>query len=262
MSKSKSKQAAASPAKPARPPDNQPHPPASPSPLVTRGLSVCEPWAWAIVAGADPLVGRGWKPIENRTWSTEFRGTVAIQASTAKHHLTEDNLAFIFGADSRIVPLWDRPAIEPDNPIVHRGAFVGCVDIVGCVAHRRSQGAAHFERAVRAAGLAWWLDKYQGDFDGAGWAPEVNGETWSSDAVYWADGEFCWLLDNARQFSQPIPGKGRLNIFHLTPEEIAAVARALRAPLGCPVEYRAGIEAAKRNAMSLVAGKGSKAAAG
>lgn len=215
-------------------------------PIVARGLSVCEPYAWAIVA--SPRVGRGWKPIENRTWATEYRGPVAVQASTAKQHINEEVAAFVFGADSRIIPKWNHEAIDAKNPLLHRGAIIGVVDIVGCVAHDPADGPLAFEAAVRAAGLQWWLDKYQGEFDAAAAGPEFNGETWSSDAVYWADGPHCFLLDNARQFSQPIPAKGKLNIYRLTPEEISAVAKALRAPLGCPVEYRAKLNATKQTA--------------
>ncbi len=40
-----------------------------------RCLSIRQPWAW--------LVAAGMKLIENRTWSTDFRGTIAIHASTS-----------------------------------------------------------------------------------------------------------------------------------------------------------------------------------
>lgn len=37
-----------------------------------RALSIRQPWAWAITYG--------WKPVENRKWSTRYRGPVAIHA--------------------------------------------------------------------------------------------------------------------------------------------------------------------------------------
>jgi hypothetical protein len=37
-----------------------------------KALSIRQPWAWAIVAG--------WKPIENRTWQTHYRGPLLIHA--------------------------------------------------------------------------------------------------------------------------------------------------------------------------------------
>jgi tetratricopeptide (TPR) repeat protein len=39
-----------------------------------RCLSIRQPWAWLVCAGM--------KRIENRTWSTDYRGTIAIHAST------------------------------------------------------------------------------------------------------------------------------------------------------------------------------------
>lgn len=42
---------------------------------ITRCLSVRQPFAWAIVANV--------KHTENRTWSTDYRGTIAIHASTS-----------------------------------------------------------------------------------------------------------------------------------------------------------------------------------
>lgn len=40
-----------------------------------RCLSIRQPWAWLVCAGM--------KRIENRTWSTDYRGTIAIHASTS-----------------------------------------------------------------------------------------------------------------------------------------------------------------------------------
>ena len=42
-------------------------------------LSIRQPWAWAVCSGA--------KDIENRTWATEYRGPLAIQASAAKQEI-------------------------------------------------------------------------------------------------------------------------------------------------------------------------------
>ena len=40
-----------------------------------KALSIRQPWAW--------LIARGFKPIENRTWNTRFRGRLLIHASKA-----------------------------------------------------------------------------------------------------------------------------------------------------------------------------------
>ncbi|HTV55212.1 MAG TPA: ASCH domain-containing protein, partial [Terriglobia bacterium] len=38
-----------------------------------KALSIRQPWAWLIV--------NGFKPIENRSWNTNFRGRILIHAS-------------------------------------------------------------------------------------------------------------------------------------------------------------------------------------
>jgi hypothetical protein len=234
-----------SPPAPARvnSPANSP-PPVSPA-AVTRGLSIQAPWSWAVVAGPDPLAGRAWKPVENRTWHTDFRGHVAVQSSTAKSSMSEDIMAFILGgimtpeeiaaagknlSQAKLPAGLDDPNIDQKtNPFFHFGAIIGTVEIVGCVAYDPDQ--QDFAAVCRAAGYGRWLDKYP-------------------NAAYWAFGPYCLLLDNARQFTQPIPAKGRLNIYRLDPPQIAAVARALKAPLGNPVEYRAKLKAQAADAKS------------
>ena len=44
-------------------------------------LSVCEPWAWAIIHGP--------KGIENRSWATAYRGPLLIHASKSKAYLAD-----------------------------------------------------------------------------------------------------------------------------------------------------------------------------
>jgi len=38
-----------------------------------KALSICQPWAWLIV--------QGFKDVENRSWKTNYRGTLLIHAS-------------------------------------------------------------------------------------------------------------------------------------------------------------------------------------
>jgi hypothetical protein len=82
-----------------------------------KALSVRQPWAWAIFHGKD---------IENRFWSTRFRGTVAIHAAKGMtQEEYESARDFMFGN----VALTDMPLFGQ----CQRGAIVGLVDIVDCV---------------------------------------------------------------------------------------------------------------------------------
>jgi len=73
-----------------------------------KALTVCQPWAWAIIFGP--------KRIENRTWKTFYRGPLAIHAGKSKSHLSET--------------LNDGTATPPDLTF---GAFLGVVELVDCV---------------------------------------------------------------------------------------------------------------------------------
>ena len=77
-----------------------------------RALSVRPPWAWAI-AHAD-------KRTENRTWTTSYRGPLAIHASQAFSSSETVELGRILGYD-------------PDPALFTRGAFVAVADLADVV---------------------------------------------------------------------------------------------------------------------------------
>jgi len=84
--------------------------------LPQKAISIRQPWAWAIVnAGKD---------IENRTWSTKYRGPVCIHAGVHKN--MDDHLGaamFMQGMDI-VAPLFIH---------MRRGGIIGVADIVDCV---------------------------------------------------------------------------------------------------------------------------------
>lgn len=86
-----------------------------------KALSIRQPWAWLIV--------HGYKDVENRSWSTDYRGLVLIHAGKTLDprfdEIREDILAE--GGD---IP--DRRAIE-------RGGIVGRVEIVDCIDAARDE---------------------------------------------------------------------------------------------------------------------------
>lgn len=87
-------------------------------------LSIRQPWAWAIVhAGKD---------IENRSWSTNFRGRCLIHAAKGMTRLEyEECLGFAHGLScTRPFP---SGLTLPSFGSMPRGGIVGVVDIVDCV---------------------------------------------------------------------------------------------------------------------------------
>lgn len=79
-----------------------------------KAITIKQPWASLIMAGL--------KDVENRTWKTNFRGTVAVHAGSG---IAKDAMA----EHGRLVSQY--PA----------GAIIGTVEIVGCVTDSASEWA-------------------------------------------------------------------------------------------------------------------------
>jgi hypothetical protein len=95
------------------------------SEVATKALSVRAPWWWYILhAGKD---------IENRTWSTNFRGTVYLHAS--KWWRAEDVLIDSVDADQMSLRggTFETPGFEFAEMKAAGGCIVGTVDVVDCV---------------------------------------------------------------------------------------------------------------------------------
>ena len=81
-----------------------------------KALSIQQPWAQLIVAGL--------KPIENRTWTTDYRGPLLIHAA--------QRMSVEIEAVERAF------AIKIDRKALHFGAIIGRVELVDIVTHSRS----------------------------------------------------------------------------------------------------------------------------
>jgi hypothetical protein len=89
-------------------------------------LSVRQPWAWLIV--------NGHKPVENRSWSTGFRGRLLIHAGkTLDESYLEEvqaSLRMEFGEAAPVLPPIDQ---------LERGGVVGEVVMTDCVREHASR---------------------------------------------------------------------------------------------------------------------------
>jgi ASCH domain len=84
--------------------------------VLVRALTIRQPWAEWIIAGH--------KDVENRSWSTSYRGTLAIHSGRSVATLCQmalDPADFVLGADVGIVTLVD---VVGDHP--SRWADDGC----------------------------------------------------------------------------------------------------------------------------------------
>lgn len=90
-----------------------------------KAISVRQPWAWAMFYASAP------KDIENRSWSTKYRGSLLIHASLANSLEEWDACMDLL---DRIAPL-DRDAMVARRALAFNtaryGGVVGVVDMVG-----------------------------------------------------------------------------------------------------------------------------------
>ena len=86
-----------------------------------KALSIRQPWAWLIIHGG--------KDIENRSWSTKFRGRFFVHAAKGMTK-AEYEFACDFAAKNGVkVP----PAED-----LQRGGIIGTVELVGSLNHHTS----------------------------------------------------------------------------------------------------------------------------
>ena len=85
-----------------------------------KALSIRQPWAW--------LIAKRFKDVENRTWSTRFRGRIYVHAGKALDDYWDIlTMADRLGWTVKEVNTWFI------TTAFGRGAIVGEVDIVDCV---------------------------------------------------------------------------------------------------------------------------------
>ncbi len=84
-----------------------------------KALSIRQPWSWLIV--------NGFKPVENRTWSTAYRGELAIHAGRTFDQAGLESVQDFFPALRDLLPKqYDL------------GGIVGVAELTECVSTSRS----------------------------------------------------------------------------------------------------------------------------
>lgn len=87
--------------------------------MILKAITVRQPWANAII--------QGWKSIENRSWPTKVRGTIAIHA--AQKSEDKEFFEFVRGRGLEDQVLLDDVSAKG----LPRSAVIGLVDIADCV---------------------------------------------------------------------------------------------------------------------------------
>jgi len=130
-------------------------------------LTIRQPWAWA--------VAKGIKPIENRGWTTNYRGTLAIHAAARWDDEAEEALREVVQRARTQGAVLPR-TLADDFPLSSLGAVVAIADLMD---------------------ICTQLD---GQCDCGPWAQI---------------GQNHWQLANVQPLSEAVPAKGRLGLWEL-----------------------------------------------
>lgn len=173
-----------------------------------RALTLHQPWASLVAAGV--------KQIETRSWSTSYRGPLAIHAGKKRIHF--GGITYLKGT------IFDRPQVvdrrtlrlpsgvevpHPDIDDWPKGAVVATaelVDVVPVNAWRADPRGDGWGYAVLNAGACVWVDENDSLAPRIGeWQSDVSDQLPFGD---FTPGRFAWLLDNVRRLDEPVPARG------------------------------------------------------
>jgi hypothetical protein len=132
-------------------------------------LTISQPYASLIADGFEV------KPVENRRWSTPYRGPLAIHAGKGTQYL-------------------DREALRsyPVGKVIAIGQLVSCFDVaIAKVALRKQR---KIPRELKVLGWDEWIVQ------------------WLLDHEH-CEGPFAWVLTDIKKLAVPIPATGKQGLW-------------------------------------------------
>lgn len=165
-----------------------------------KALTLTQPWATLVAIGA--------KKIETRSWSTTYRGPLAIHAAkgfpdTAQVLCFNEPFRTVLKAKTSIDIIWDKVRKESDFPL---GCIVATCELVDV---RKIHIPVGIEKITLPPGKAWGWEWY-----------EPSGirhlfEHSEQERAFgdYTEGRYAWLLHNIQPLPVPIPAKGALSLW-------------------------------------------------
>lgn len=205
-----------------------------------RVLTVRQPWA--------SLIALGVKTIETRSWSTDYRGPLAIHAAAtwapgwrgrwfSRHDLDQSPAGAVLHALSLVDELAEDcntgEQFQLDRRAADRlptSAVIATVDLDDCLPVVRYGDPVRIDKPPRdlllsigppSHGKSRTIVYRRGVPQET---PDVRGQVRYAPAEMWRTGNHGWLLDNARALAEPIPWKGGLGLRHAPPELAERIA--------------------------------------
>ncbi len=139
-----------------------------------KALTIMQPWA--------SLIAVGEKHMETRSWSTAYRGPIAIHASK---RITAD-VRLVLTSDP-FPETMERHGLTPST--IPLGAVVATATLVDCV------------RTEDDSSLRRWIRHFE------------TSEDWEFEFGNFSSRRFAWVLDDVEVMTVPVPAKGSLGIW-------------------------------------------------
>jgi hypothetical protein len=184
-----------------------------------KALTIRQPWA--------SLIALGVKRIETRSWSTQYRGPLAIHAGKAWPVPVAEWQVPADRSNTVGAPCVER-LVNPADPVSRRwemlhtplGAVVAVADLVDVVPMvddyedvcHAYEGPAALE--ITPNGTLLLYPEWGGGLDD----DEITDVSDQRPYGDFTPGRFAWLLDNVRPLDPPVPAKGRQGLWTLDGE--------------------------------------------
>lgn len=178
-----------------------------------KALTLHQPWA--------SLIAIGVKSIETRSWSTKYRGPLAIHASAKRTRAMSCNLGqWRYGGLTGC--LWRAAPQVRDLQYVRLGVVVATCTLVDVVPTYEIEWGCRFDAN---SPMWWWDDGIEQVGEGRDGEPIGDLARWASYVVDedqrpygdFTPGRFAWLLADVTPLDPPVPAKGRQGLWDWKP---------------------------------------------
>lgn len=147
-----------------------------------KAITVWQPWASLKATNA--------KQYETRSWSTTYRGPIAIHAAKKKPSSLWDAIEGIVDKVRAALGVVDLDELP-------RGAIIATGELVGCW-------------EIHEDGDDVFIDKYD--------SKDAHGMTWISPQEYlfgnYRTGRYAWEIVNVKMLDEPVPARGKQGLWN------------------------------------------------